>query len=618
MGGHPAGQRWDGATLKDFVWIGIGFLAIAVAAWLARGSPATGYESSVYTATPTAAWVGIVTALVIGVALGFTGSSRDVRFGGLALATTAVLLVVCLPLVRGYYYLGEDDGLTHLGYARDIASGVINPTEILYPAIHLHAIALTEATGYPLESSLLLIGPAFVLVFVLGVGLTVRTVVADRDATAFGVVAALCLLPINGIAVHLQAHPSSMAILYLPVILLAIVLALEGPRPATLALVAIVSPTYVLIHPLHATNVVSMALAIGGLWAIVRLDLPAESGGWADRDRRVVGIVALGGLATALIAWVVFASLDRVGQFGATIRYSLLRGSPADTIIHYLGALGAIDAGIGEMFVKLFLISSIFILLAAWLAATVLRNWYETGTLPPVGRESAVGYVIIGLVPVGVTTLLFFAAGVDTFAFRQIGFGMAVLTILGAIALYQLVHDGVPRIPAGVVSILTIVLVIGLLLGSLVVIYPSPYVYQPMGHVPDGQVTGFETAFDLRDDDTSYIHLRSLPHRYDDAIHGTHANPRMAFYGGERDAHAPDGFADRNLPATIDETHYLVVTAADREREPHVFEGLRFDEGDFTYLAEDPNVDRVYSNEDFDLFVVYPSDDEATNATEGS
>ena len=602
-----------GSRNRDYggaVVLAIGFWAIIIATSTARQAPSIGYEASIYLATPMTVWIAIGLALVSGTIAGLLSRTRMLRTSGLLLATMAILLVVCLPLIRGYRYLGEDDAMTHLGFARDMAAGITNPTELLYPGIHLIAIALSAITGVGIELPMMLLGPIFVGVFVIAVALSVRTMTSNSVAVPLGVLAALCLLPINGIAVHLQAHPSSMAILYVPAILAVVLIALQELRPASLALVALLAPAFVLLHPLHGANAVMMLIVIALLIGITRYGNPVGNARPSNLSRRVVGIAVLGLVGIAFLVWVLFVSIDQLVRFGTTIHHSLITGDPAGTLWHYFAALAAIDANIGELFAKLFLVGALFSGLAVVIMGIHLRDWHRSRQVPPIDSNTAIGYLAIGFLPIVATALVFFVAGVDTFAFRQIGFAMAIVTILGAIGLARLHHAGRQYFPGKAVAIVTTAFVVILLVSSLLVIYPSPYVYQPMGHVPDAQVTGFDTAFEHRDDEIAYAHLRSLPHRYSDAIHGESAFDRSEFYDGELQAPVADGFANQDLSAEYDEPRYLVVTGADREREPHVFEALRFSEADFEYLDEDRRIDRIHSNDEFDLYLVYPADAE--------
>ena len=99
-------------------------------------------------------------------------------------------------------------------------------------------------------------------------------------------------------------------------------------------------------------------------------------------------------------------------------------------------------------------------------------------------------------------------------------------------------------------------------------------------------------------------YVRSDPARYSDAIHGEVAHARYDFYGGELDRSVPDRFANRDLAAYFDRPHYLTVTAADRDREPIAYRGLRFTTDDFDSLDRDQRIDRLHSNGQYDLYRV--------------
>jgi len=97
----------------------LGFLALTAALVSARTNPAVGYEVSVYRATPVAVWAGLGVAFVVSLVVSLFERSR-LRWVGLALGGTAALTVFALPLIRGYYYYGANDAMTHLGWVRDL------------------------------------------------------------------------------------------------------------------------------------------------------------------------------------------------------------------------------------------------------------------------------------------------------------------------------------------------------------------------------------------------------------------------------------------------------------------------------------------------------------------
>jgi hypothetical protein len=68
----------------------------------------------------------------------------------------------------------------------------------------------------------------------------------------------------------------------------------------------------------------------------------------------------------------------------------------------------------------------------------------------------------------------------------------------------------------------------------------------------------------------------------------------------------PDHFADQNLRSYFDNPEYLAITEADRVRDGDVYKGFRFSSQDFTYLDNEPGIDKIQSNGGLDIYLINP------------
>lgn len=576
-----------------------GYLGLVVGTLAARRAPVTEYEASIYTGTPGLFWIVVVATVIIATVLSIWSNSRITQGLALSLGGVAILTTVSLPAIRGYHYLGEVDAMTHLGTARDVAAGVLDPQDILYPAIHLIGVTIAFSTGLDLELAMFIVVPTFVAAFLLFVPLTVRALTADFRAVAIAGLTAMCLLPINWIAVILQPHPSSQAILFFPVLAGATAITLRHPRVASSLVLLVVFGTVAIIHPMHAVNVVAMV----GIVAVAVL-VPLQTVAGPSGGRRIAALAIAIVLGIGLFLWIGVAASDSLVRFARTFRVALTEGTPAEAMVHQLDALATVGANTFELFIKLFLVSFLFCLAAG---ITILRA--VTSHWPPSKNHhnllaTATGYAAVGFLPLVVLFFVYFLAGIEPFEFRQLGFAMAVVTFLGAISVYRFDRVLAHHIRRPATDTITSLIFIIVILASVPVIYSSPFIYLPMGHVPEAQVSGYDTALEIRDQPVPIAYVRSDPARYSDAIHGVSAFERYDFYGGELDRNVPNHFADRDLAGHYDRRHYLAVTAADRERDPYVYGGLRYTTEDFEYLEEDARIDRVHTNGAFDFYLI--------------
>ncbi|MFC7137878.1 hypothetical protein ACFQRB_18370 [Halobaculum litoreum] len=323
--------------------LALGATGLFVAAVVAHRSPATGYELSLYGATPTLVWVGLGAAAVVGLVAALT-TDRSSRLGGvgLFLVGCAGVVLTAIPVLRGYRFYGGGDSLSHLGWAREMAAGVFSPTDLLYPGIHTLSVAVSSVAGVDLPLAMLyVVGVAFPAVFLLTVPLVVRLVSDTRRAYAIGLAAAALFVPINNISVHPIAHPTSQAILFLPTaVFLSLAYAYDCSADASAvaspstdaagsptvtdgsgrvgvtgagALLAVVSVAIVLIHPQQALNVALVFFAVTVLQLLYRQFAPDHR----VASHRWLGVQAVI-VAAAFVAWA--PRFDRAtGTFSYTL-----------------------------------------------------------------------------------------------------------------------------------------------------------------------------------------------------------------------------------------------------------------------------------------------------------
>jgi hypothetical protein len=128
---------------------------------------------------------------------------------------------------------------------------------------------------------------------------------------------------------------------------------------------------------------------------------------------------------------------------------------------------------------------------------------------------------------------------------------------------------------------------------SLLVYFPSPYILQPNNQVTESQLEGYEAGLDHSQASLDIMFIRSPPSRYFDAQVRPTGQRRGDTY--RNDLKTPDHFANQRLHQR-DLTTYVVVTSADYKRDVKIYKGFRFNRSDFEYLESAPGINRVYSS----------------------
>jgi hypothetical protein len=588
----------------------VGYLALTTAALVAHFSPSTGFELSIYTATPFPFWIAVGVALGAALVVAYTAPGLP-RSAALVLAVCGFYLIVSLPLTRGYYFYGPADSLTHLGWVKDVLTGRMNVLELLYPGLHSTTLLLSSLSADVPRRSMLLFVSLFPVVFVLFTFLTVRAVTTRRSDVVTAVFAGMLLLPINHITTHyMSPHPITDSILLTPFALYLVaryVTNTERSQPVTKfgVLFALFSVAIVLYHPMHALHLLIFLVGVTLVQLYIRSRYSARGVVSASFDRimkhRTVYVQTgfLGGLftiwslnhetvrRTALSFLLnlneVFAGTD---QSGAVVRQRT-------------GSLSAIGVSPAELFAKLFLPSAIFCAIAGILILAVFRGWLADSDSDADVYVEYLSVALVGLI--GFNLVLLTAGDVSKLFFRTLGAVMAVVTVLGVLAVPRLL-SWAPRTPKPRVRQVGAILCVALLLvATVAVVYPSPYITKQNRMVEEQQITGHQALFEHEMADTEVASVRIGPYRSYHAIYG------VATTGERVDRMERNGIpfsSMTDLQSQYETDHYVAVSEKDRLREVAVYKELRYSAAGFDSLDWQADVHRPISNGEFHSYLV--------------
>ncbi|MFC6731895.1 hypothetical protein [Haladaptatus sp. DYSN1] len=607
---HAVGvaDRYEARRRGGTVALTVGYLSLLAAVVVAHAAPATRYELSIYEATPVAFWIGVAAAFLIAIVVALYGAAWSLRAGSVLLAGTATTSVVGLPLIRGYYFYGLLDSLIHLGWARSLDAGVFTVYSIPYPGSHLFAAVLGRLTGFAMPTAMLFTVLVFTVVYFLFVALTARLLLPSSRVAIVAAFSAFLLLPINSLATHVSFHPFTLATLFFPLFLYLLVKhmsheANDDRLPQFVSAASLVLPlvafVMVILHPQLTLNVLLFVLGMAGVQLLYRLLQPNSA---AAGYRAIYGQVFV--LLVIFVFWVnqhqsTFNTLD---QTLAAVEGLLLGTAAAGQVISSQSDSAAdIGVSLAELFVKLFLVSVVYLAASALLIVGWLR-----------GRavETRVG----GLLPFFVWgSLAFlpvvaaqFIGDISTYFFRHLGFAMVIATILGAVGITRLAG----RVSSGSLSTLVrplIVLgVVALVALSLVSLFPSPYIFLPGQHVAAQHMEGYQTSFNAQPADKTiwYGAVRTGIDRYEAAFYdepfSIHSGPapESAMLTGLRP------YYENHPEEVVRRDHWFVVTQTDIEREVDAYRELRYSRASFTAITTERGVHLVQSNGEYHQFYV--------------
>ncbi|GAB7095405.1 hypothetical protein JCM30237_25580 [Halolamina litorea] len=589
----------------------VGYVGLTIAVAVARQNPATGYELSLYGATPTVVWLGLAAAFLAGTTVALLDDGDYPNAAGwythraaLVLIGAVALSVLSMPILRGYTFYGPGDSLSHAGWAREIAAGSLAPTELLYPGVHTATVIVARVADVAtMQANLYVVLVAFPLTFLLFVPASVRLLTGAPRAGAIGLLAAAAFVPVNNIAVHATAHPASQAILLFAFVLYLVfayaatgldsrasVATTRSMTAATGSMLLLTGPAFVFVHPQQALNAAAFLCgALGLQWGIRRY----------RSDHPIVSVPSLlpptAALLGAFLIWTPRFSRVQGAAEGILTRLLTSGETGAAVVGAKSTSLTTVGGSLLEVYLKLFGGATLLSVFAA--VALLAGLWHH--------RRSPLALLLTaGLVPVVGLFFVMLAASYGDMYFRYQGFLMVPIAVAGAAGVAglrgRLTSSGWSR--SGAALALVIVLVIAP--AGLAVVHSSPYVYQPSGHVSAQQVDGYGAAFEARDPDVPFTGLRGGPRRYVDYHYGTqYARDVLAFPGYERGIR-PAVFAAANYSDAFDGPRYLTITEATYEQETGLYEGFRYPRRGFRALKTTPGVDRIRANDGFRLYRV--------------
>ncbi|QSG07763.1 hypothetical protein [Halapricum desulfuricans] len=576
----------------------IGFSSLTVALLVAHANPATGYELSIYASTPLWVWIGIGVAFLMGALIAFLTTNHLYRRFGIVLGGASSFAVISLPVVRGYLFHGIHDSMTHVGVIRELTAGTMTPYESVYPGIHSVAAFIAGFTGLSVWESLMLVPLGTALVFYIFTPLVVRGIVGGETAITVGAFSAFLLVPLHQLAVTIHAHPSSQAILFAPIVLYLVVGYLRSPGAertlgsltALTGIVVLTVGATILYHPMQAFNVLLILAAI----VFVQLLSSNDRSPWTHRS--LIPVLAVS--AVLFVAWIgqapgiVPVLTGTADSLAAYVTGSSSAGA-GSAIGSQTASLSAIGSSPVVVFLKLFGVSTLFIIAAGSLVLTVLTR----STDGSVDTDRMIVYLATSLLVMVPVFGVYMFGNVGQYYFRQAGFMMFVVVALGAIAItYGIMALSETKFRVAVGPSVATVFVVLFLLSSLV-LFNSPYIHRANQHVTDARVDGYETTFEMTGEDAILNGVMQEPQRYYDAIVSLENN-------GQRDGTVNSSQMNRLREKAEAGDWHLIISQNTYERELTAYREHRFSRSDFESIDRQIGVNRVFSNGDTELYYV--------------
>lgn len=584
---------------------------VTVALLAIRASPASGYEPSIYAATPPMVWASLLFSIAcgIGIIVHQVCGKQDhshLWIIGLALILLSNTIVLSLHILRGYaLWCASGDPGSHLGIIQDlIAKGHITE-ENFYPVTHIYLAQLSQLLD--VNPWLLLNGVPvlFGLLSMVFMYFLAKSLLPGRRQVMLATVTGTALVQ----GWYLNLTPNHLANLAFPLMLFLLVRSLS---PGTRQWKALFILIVFLAAPFHPVPCFALFVVLVALWlpeALLAHPLPngaSETPVGFKPDIAAPALLSIWG-----VTWL--SSFYVWNRTILNVHRLITEGGPTyfTFLIENISEAQAYGYSIVEYFFKAYGDAALYIILALAAFPILLRR---SATEPRLKK------VIALYGPLAVI-----AVAMMVFYFLRLGFGptrleiyvVIISSIVAGFMLSELIDRAASRGQslAKAAAIVVAVLLFGVSANGILTVYPSPYINSSNPQTTLCEIHGVDWFFSYSDNTTMMSGRCVAPGRFWAFLRsGDMEKPKnipWSYIPEELYPPAHLGYGDHDLLGqAYSENVYLVLNQRDRMLYaiyPKVTE-YQLLPSDFVKLENDPSVDSLYSNSGLNVWYVHATD----------
>jgi hypothetical protein len=564
--------------------------------------PAEAYEFSIYNAYPWFFWFFMIIAFICGWILILSSAiihseKNNWKIGLIAVLILDIILLF-MPLIRGYYSYGSGDVLTHIGYMKDILnSGNIGGNS--YPVDHILGIILHMTSGLSLPDITMIIPPAFSVFFIVSVYLLGKQIFNNKWQSLILIAFSSILLFGN---YQMSFFPNGQSLFIIPLIIYLILKIYNTGNKNILLLCTILSALLVFFHPLVTVLIIFIFLIYSTIQYTQKKFKIMQT-----NKQNLNYILAL--LIIIFTLWSSYLlSLSRVvipiidsllgnDEVRSELQKNLEIVNSVQLSPTYLVNLILSTYGQG---IILGVLSFFCIFLLYW-SITKKKNKPEFYQFFFIG-----GFLFLFLL----SGIMFIFNG--SFGFMRIYSVAMIFSLLLISSVFIEIFDIPNRFQLFLSSPIFKIFVICFILFatlyfSVFNLYFSPIIKKSNQQITLSDFDGMTTLFEYRDDSLKILELGVSQDRFYDSIYGQSAKRQNIIYGS---VSPPDhfGYQLNVQEATInDNPIYIVMNDQGREFYQHFYpefiDKWRYSSQDFERMERDTNYDRIYSNANLEVFL---------------
>lgn len=592
----------NGRLIKAALIVCFSLLTISIL--ISHEAPATGYEASIYSSTPQIFWIAVFVSMALGVFLIYSTFFRvqvTRLFRHVAVLLIFICFISCLSIyiIRNYYLWNiNGDTATHVMYIKDIIStGYVNPS-LYYPIAHIFQTEIFAVTAIDFNLLLKLTPLIFNGLFAVFMYVLAKYVLKN-DQQAIIVAIFACTIS-NGW--YDCFTPNALVNSIFPLVaFIFLKFFFEGHNESG-ALVLLMAT---LLPPFHILPSIAFIIIILGITLsslVIRRQAVI-----AMLKHRLNGIFMLVILTIWSIGWI-----SNFGIWKWTINLmvnflSLGYSSNYEIMSGKLSSAQGYGYNVMDHLLKLYGCTILFIIFVIVSLPLLLREVNKT--------KNNLLYMYLPLLMMVALIGLFTVTGTNFDPNRFIFFIVCIGIIFAGYLLYNVltcakkVNNVLIKCS---VFILALALTMVIIFNNINALYPSPYLLVSSYQSTKSDISGMQWSLDNYNDKLGITSITLWPYRYVHYFYDIATVKDFNMTSLER----PDGLTvpyhfgyDKSdtLSSSFDTDLYLITTAKDLTIYTDIFPGmadLRYNESDFLKIKTDKSLDRIYSNGEFNNWLL--------------
>lgn len=592
----------DDSIIKTFV-IFIFITIVSNLVILMRTPLSNGYEISIYSVYPWYFWLSLVIGQIISICIIVLSIEHYTKYWkyGLVAIFINYAIILFLPTIRGYFLFATPgyDVFFHLSEMNYIYDTGHLSEKLIYPITHLFIISLDLFSGRPQIIHFNFVAALFSYIYILFFYVFGRETLKDHMGSMFTLAFAI---PLMFSFLHHAFIPFFFALCFFPLLLYCIYKRNSLKHRFNFTFLTLVlSLLIVFFHPLIS---IMFIIALVGFYLFNLFTYR-----YFESPKQYFNTITLLGLTgVSLLAW--YLNYQSVLNTVKNVVDAIFETGQSTIVDYQLNAVESSNVDLStliELFIRAYGTISIYLVVAfCGLIITIIK--ISNGRVKQYEMMYGVQFVISVLFAV----LIFFVTSVVFEPIRAASFTIVIATAFCAMVLYNIYKNISSNTWRKLLLACIILIICSVNIIGIFNIYEGPWRGLPSSHMPHMNAYGLDWYIGHNNNSipliSNFNSIKKYERYYYSKIPGKGWSESIiidnfipSHFGYETNNTLSKSFNNnKRYMATFELIKQLQFAVIESEREKYP----QYTEDDYNMLNDDPTVHKIYTNREFQVWVI--------------